>query len=588
MISPVTALFCGEGWRYGRGFGIRLSAGQWIQAHTLDEVIPALAEVEDRTSRGFIAFGFIAYEAAGAFSLPVLSSHSQKIPLVWFGFCSPNQIERLSLRDLINENPTIMPTVETSLPISADAFSEIIRQIKQFIARGDTYQVNFTLRACLQSSHSGLPLFSHLYRSQPVPFAAFLQTDSWEIHSLSPELFLRKEGEWISSRPMKGTSARGLTPEEDRFHARCLYESEKDRAENIMILDMVRNDLGRLCRHGRVWAEDICRVERYSSLFQMTSLVRGQLLENPGLISILAATFPAASITGAPKHRTMELIRELEDGTRNVYCGSVGIVYPQGDFIFNVAIRTLYGQNGHYTLGAGGGIVWDSIADKEYKEIENKMAFVRLAIPEFALLETLRLNPNGHYDFLDEHLERLGSSAEYWDFPFNRESIRTALLRFAGEIDRKLVAVRLTMDRNGDITIAHRSIVDPPEFIRIRFSPLPIDSGNRFFYHKTTHRQRYDKERSEGLEKGFFETLFVNENGHVTEGTVTNLFYRIGDRWYTPPIYDGLLPGIWRANCISRLNAAERSIDPAGLSRVDEVIVGNSVIGQVVVQEIVS
>lgn len=587
MIPPVTALFCGEGWRYGRGFGIRLSAGQWIQANSLGEVIPALAEVEDRTSRGLVAFGFIAYEAAGAFGLPVHFSHSPKIPLVWFGFCSPNQIERLYLRDLINENPSIMPMVEISLPISADSFSEKIQWIKQFIAQGDTYQINYTLRAGLQSSISGLPLFFHLYRSQPVPFAAFLRTDSWEIHSLSPELFLHKEGEWISSRPMKGTSARGLMPEEDRFHARCLSESEKNRAENIMILDMVRNDLGRLCRPGRVWAEEICRVERYSSLFQMTSLVRGQLQENPGLISILAATFPAASITGAPKHRTMELIRELEEEPRNVYCGSMGIVYPNGDFIFNVAIRTLYGQNGYYTLGAGCGIVWDSHAEEEYKEIENKMAFVQSAIPEFALLETLRLNPDGHYDFLDEHLERLAASAEYWDFPFNRESIQKDLLQFAGEMDRKSMAVRLTLDRNGEIAIAQRLIVNPPDFVRVRFSPIPIDSRNRFFYHKTTHRQRYDIERKEGLEIGFFETLFLNENGHVTEGTVTNLFYRIGDRWYTPPIRDGLLPGIWRADFINQTNATERSIEPAALSRVDEAIVGNSVIGQVVVREIV-
>jgi para-aminobenzoate synthetase / 4-amino-4-deoxychorismate lyase len=392
------AYFIGEGWGCSSRTGFSCEADLVIQADSIDQIIPALQELEKQTHNGWTAFGYIAYEAAASFGLPINPNPSGHPPLLWFGLCKANSIQQIKISDLPLYSEDYLPT-EFKLNLTEECYTRTIAQIKQHIERGETYQVNYTIRSSCIGAESGLELFSNLYRAQPVPYAAYIQTDDWRIHSLSPELFLNKHGRLITSRPMKGTISRGLTPEQDKQKIEQLKQSAKDQAENIMILDMVRNDLGRICQSGSVHSHNICQVERYRSLFHLTSSVQGELSENVTLTDIFQAAFPAASITGAPKHRTMEIIRNYEDSPRSVYCGAIGLIKPDGDFTFNVAIRTMYGSKGEYTLGVGGGIVWDSDAQMEYEEVKTKMAFARKQPAQFQIIETLRLNQNGYYSF---------------------------------------------------------------------------------------------------------------------------------------------------------------------------------------------
>ncbi len=585
--TPSSALFLGQGWENKRNRGIYLTAHREIAAYHAEEILSAFSDIEDKIAQGKTAFGFIAYEAATAFDLPT-HRNSGEFPLVWFGFCHEEEIQSLSLTEVLDPPPFPEASLNIQSPLSLpyEPYEKHLSTIKRYIARGDTYQVNFTIRADCAFPIQGIPLFQSLYREQPVPYAVFLQTRNWEIHSLSPELFLKKSSDHIESRPMKGTLHRGRTTAEDRLLEDALRQSEKDRAENVMILDMVRNDFGRCCLPGSVHAEKICQIERYRSLYQMTSTVHGQVIPGSTFSQILAATFPAASITGAPKYRTMEIIRDLETKPRHCYCGSIGLIKPNGDFIFNVAIRTLVGKEGQYTLGAGGGIVWDSDPHQEYQEVKNKIAFTQIKTPSFTLLETIRLDSMENYRFLEEHLDRLADSASYWDFEFDRSQARQRLLNESRKITEFPRTIRLSLAHNGTMEITHRPVTQPPEDVRIRVSSITVHSQNRFLYHKTTHRTLYDQERERGNQLGFFETLFLNEKAHITEGCISNLFYRIEGEWYTPPLYDGLLPGIWRNRFMKEHAARERSVSIAEIVHADEIRIGNSVMGSITVNEI--
>ncbi len=579
------AYFIGSGWGCSERSGFRCVADHIIQADSIDQVIPALQEIEQRTHDGWYAFGYIAYEAAAAFGLPVLTNPSGHPPLLWFGLCKTNNIQQIEISDIAISSPQYTPP-ELKINLTEESYIRTIARIKQHIERGETYQVNYTVRANCIGAESGLDLFTYLYRAQPIPYAAFIQDNDWQIHSLSPELFLNKHSSLIESRPIKGTIGRGLTPEQDQQKIGQLKHSAKDQAENIMILDMMRNDLGRICKLGSVQSQNICRMERYRSLFHLTSSVQGVLSDDSTLTSIFQATFPAASITGAPKHRTMDIIRNYEDSPRSIYCGAIGFIKPDGDFTFNVAIRTMYGSADEYTLGVGGGIIWDSDPQMEYEEVKTKMAFARKLPADFQLIETLRLNQDGVYSFLDEHLKRLSQSANYWDYPCDANAAQNALLEYAKSVLEPPAAIRIALNAQGGTTINHRPITQPPTNLRVQISSTTVDSNNVFLYHKTTNREFYNNARTAGLKQGFFETIFANQHNHITEGCITNIFYRIGDHWFTPPIEDGLLAGIWRSQFMTETNAAEKSITSEKLKTADQIIIGNSVSGSMIVNQI--
>jgi para-aminobenzoate synthetase/4-amino-4-deoxychorismate lyase len=353
-----------------------------------------------------------------------------------------------------------------------------------------------------------------------------------------------------------------------------------------MIVDMVRNDLGRVCATGSVQVPRLFTAEKYGTVWQMTTTVTCRLSEGADLAPVLAATFPGASITGAPKRRTMEIIRELEPEPRGVYCGALGLIEPGGEFTLNLPIRTLVHRAGEWDLGIGAGIVWDSDAQAEYEETLLKASFAFRLTPDLRLFETLLLEETRRYTYLPQHLARLAASAEYWTFPFDREKTQRALavLAQAGHVP---IVVRLELDQDGRLRFSTRNIPTPPGGpVRVLLSAQPTDSSDRYLYHKTTRRALYDQERHAALAQDFFEVLFRNERGNLTEGAITNLFVRTREGWLTPPLEEGLLPGIWRESFLRETGAEERPITLEQLAEAEEVVVGNSVRGKVQVGEI--
>ncbi len=575
----------GEGWGLG-SIGLQVSQfNHVISAYCIEDVIPALKVVESRCDQGFTAIGFLAYEAAAAFGLPCfVPDNSDIIPLVWFGMLSKSSME------IINANPsppnclssTPFPTIE----MAYEQYDKNLNKIKHQIAQGYTYQVNYTCKATFQWNKPSYELFLSLFHTQPVPYAMYLSTDTFSVLSLSPELFVERRGQLIKSKPMKGTIKRGRYLQEDEMLAVQLRNSEKDQAENIMIVDMVRNDIGRICEFGSVYANNILKVEKYRTVFQMTSEIKGTLKKNVNLIDMLGAMFPAASITGAPKVETMKIIKALEDTPRGVYCGCAGIIHPNRDFVFNVAIRTLNGVNESFQLGIGGGIVWDSETENEYKEIKLKSKFISEKDNYFSLIETIRLNKNGSLLFIDEHVKRLEQSAYYWDFQFNESMLRKSINRYIENLDNDDLALRIELQPDGRVSITHRELTSIPSIVKIKLAPTCIDSNNRFFYHKTTNRSLYNNELKKTRGLGYFESIFRNEKGHFTEGCITNLFYKIGSRWFTPPIDDGLLPGVWRQHYMEKVQAVERPLIMDDLEIIASLKVGNSVIFDASVNEL--
>ncbi|MDO8681881.1 MAG: aminodeoxychorismate synthase component I [Armatimonadota bacterium] len=546
-----------------------------------------LDEAEAEIRRGHYVAGYLSYEAGRAFDLSTHQPNGQT-PLVWLG-CYPASNVLAVRQDKLRliDDAVSIGNSDVSLNVTVDDFNAAIARIKELIASGDTYQVNYTCHARFSAEVDPLGYFLALARSHPVPYAAYLNLGEAQILSLSPEMFLQKRGDILDTRPMKGTRRRGRTLEEDVDLARELVESQKDRAENVMILDMMRSDLGRICRYGTVHVPEMFATEKYRSVWQMTSAATGVLREGVSFREIMAATFPGSSITGAPKRRTMEIIRDLEREPRGVYTGTIGIFAPGGDFTCNIAIRTLVHKGGEFDLGIGSGIVWDSDPQSEYEETLLKSSFAFSLIPDLRLFETMLLTESGVYLYENEHIERLAKSAEYWDFPFEKACARVAPRKFVRSCGVLPLVVRMELDEKGKLRLNSRPIAAAPaEPVRILLSSRRTDSRDRLLFHKTTERKLYNEAREQAVEQGFYEVIFQNEKGNLTEGSITNIFVRIGDEWITPPIGDGLLPGVWRADYLRETGGVERSISVEELSAADEIIIGNSVRGAISVGEV--
>ncbi len=517
-----------------------------IVATATDDVLPAIEEVELATDSGLHSVGFISYEAASAFD-PACRTHPlEGLPLLWFGlFESPETIQ------MDNPGKDSFNIDNWTPSMSAKIYSAAIARIKEYLKAGDTYQVNYTLR--LRSPFTGDPqqLFAQLCRTQRAQHCAFINTDDFAICSASPELFFRLDGDDLVSRPMKGTSRRGLTSEQDKALATSLHTSEKNRAENVMIVDMIRNDMGRVAQSGSVHVPTLFEIERYPTVLQMTSTVASRT--DASLSQIFSALFPCASITGAPKVRTMEIIRELEPEPRGVYTGAIGIVSPNRRAEFNVAIRTvvLDKTRGTAEYGVGGGIVWDSDAANEYEECHVKAAVLTSDVPAFELLETM-LWRGGDYLLLDDHLSRLARSAEYFGISIDLNHVRARLMEiatsYAAGTDTK---VRLQIADDGGIAIDHEPLRPPVAdgaWI-IGLAPSPIDPASPFLYHKTTNRTVYETARASIPDCN--EVILWNQHRQVTEGTITNVVVEKDGRRLTPPVSCGLLPGVFRGHLLT-------------------------------------
>jgi len=463
-------------------------------------------------------------------------------------------------------------------------YKEKIKQIKHLIKEGETYQVNYTIRSMFEFYVSAYGMYLNIRKMQNVPYSAFIKIGDRFILSFSPELFFKRDGNLITTRPMKGTIARGFNEKNDRNNIETLKKSLKDRAENIMIVDMMRNDLGRICESGSIKSEPLFHIEKYRTLFQMTSTVSGRLKKNVGLYDIFSSLFPSASVTGAPKIRTMQIISEIEKSPRKVYTGAIGMLYPDGNSIFNVAIRTILAENNYGEMGTGGGIVYDSKTEKEYKECLLKSAFLASSSPNMHLIETIRWTSQNGFFLLDLHMKRLAKSAQFFRFIFNKKNILQNLDNTAASFESDSVyKVRLLLSPDGQILISSQKISPETASIipKIALSKHKIEAENIFLYHKTTIRHLYDKTYNQAAKKGYFDIIFKNTSNEITEGCITNVFIEKNGVLYTPPVSCGLLPGVLRTHLVKNGIAKEKTLIKDEIFKADKIFLGNSVRGLV-------
>ncbi|MFH2055829.1 MAG: aminodeoxychorismate synthase component I [bacterium] len=548
-----------------------------IEVSRLSELISRLKRVEHAVEReGLYAVGMIAYEAAAAFD-PGLSvrDDNSDFPLLWFGlYKQPCHV------DLPQPTTDTPPRVDWLPSITEPEYRQAFQRIKEHIRAGDSYQVNYTYRLRAQFAADPWDYFLRLVAAQRHTLGAYLDTGSWAIASASPELYFRLDGETIESRPMKGTAARGLTYELDRQQQEMLRNSEKDRAENVMIVDMVRNDLGRIARLGSVQVPALFAIEKYPTVWQMTSTVKAET--EASITDIFRATFPPASITGAPKNRTMQIIAELESSPRRVSTGAIGFIAPGRRAQFNVAIRTLLvdRERGQAEYGVGGGIVWDSECEKEQIECKTKALVLSAAVPAFDLLESLLWTPDAGYHDLGRHVARMAQSAEYFDYPFAEREIRTRLDSLAHALPPVAHKVRLLVSLEGEVRCEAQPLAPPVpgQIPRVTLASEPIDRSNKFLYHKTTNRRVY--ESTLAAAPGFDDVILYNDAGEITESTIANVIVEIGGKLHTPPVSCGLLAGTYRAELLEQGRVIERVVTIDELQSSDRVFLVNSVRGR--------
>lgn len=546
---------------------------QIIAASTSDEVLSAFNKVESLVRLHQLhAAGFISYEASAAFDSAFRLRPTADFPFLWFGLYEKPEEFQLPAPDLrAYRLGKFLPN------ISRQEYNHAIQKIKKYIHGGDTYQVNYTLR--MRSAFSGDPwhLFLAMVRAQPSGYPAFINTKRWAVCSASPELFFRLEDECLICKPMKGTVQRGRTNREDASLAEWLQQSEKNRAENLMIVDMIRNDLGRVAEIGSVQVPALFEIERHPTLLQMTSTVTANC--SRPLSEILAALFPCASITGAPKIRTMGIISELEPDPRRLYTGSIGYIAPNRFAQFNVAIRTAIVDKicGQAEYGVGGGIVNDSSAEEEYSEVLLKSKVFTEQPREFSLLETILWTPEESYFLLEYHLNRLADSARYFDYPDKIESIKKQLLDLVPSYGGMPQKVRLLLSRDGnkEIQAAPISISEEIQIIKVKLALHPVKSTDVFLFHKTTSRQVYEEARSSCTDCD--DVLLWNEHHELTESSIANLVVELDGKLITPPLESGVLAGTFRQWLLEKGEIHEQTIHLDELKRCTKIFLVNSV-----------
>ncbi len=538
-----------------------------VSVSALEDVVPALEGINRLVDAGLHAAGFLSYEAAPAFD-PAMKTHPPgPVPLLWFGI-----YEGVSCGPLLDASTASSQSISWEPLIGRDEYVSAVGRIRQWLAAGDTYQINYTfpMRAAIHGDP--FELFTRLQASQPADFTAYLNAGRFNILSLSPELFFRLDGDRLETRPMKGTASRGLWYEDDSARALELQRSAKERAENVMIVDLLRNDLGRISRCGSVVVENLFETERYDTLWQMTSSIASKT--DASLPEIIAALFPCGSVTGAPKLRSMEIIHELEPRPRGVYCGAVGWMAPGRQAQFNVAIRTMTIDTDarEATYSVGSGITWDSAPGAEYDECLLKARVLNHERPPIELLESLLWDEG--YFLLEKHLARLSNSADYFGFPIDLEAIEQRLADTANTLPLGQHKVRLRVTRSGDVHIDTGRAQLPGRF-KVGFALKPVDSADPFLYHKTTHRRQYDALRLARPELD--DVLLWNERGEITESTIANIVVHRAGAWLTPPVSCGLLPGVMREQLLQTGEIAEAVITKEDLVQADSIALINSV-----------
>jgi para-aminobenzoate synthetase / 4-amino-4-deoxychorismate lyase len=541
-----------------------------LQTNELNEIPEIMRQIENYVNRGFYAAGYISYEAAPAFDRNMSVNESTQMPLIWFGLFSEPTLPR-QVRS-ITDIPQLSWKMETSKKEYEEAFSEIHHQI----GKGSTYQVNHTVRFKSVFDQDPYLLFLQLLTAQQANYSAYLDLGPFQIASASPELFFSWDGQEIITKPMKGTIRRGFTFEEDQNQFATLKHSQKDQAENVMIVDLLRNDLSRIARPGTVQVTRLFDIEAYPTVYQMTSTIEAKTKEGLTFFELFQSLFPCGSVTGAPKLSTMSLITKLEKEPRNVYCGAIGYIQPDKKAVFNVPIRTVWvdQKSSEATFGVGGGVTWDSTLTGEYAELLSKVSFLKNFLPDFYLIESFRLD-NGYIFLQNRHMERLIESARYFNYQLDEKKVKEALDHTAKNHPNGLYKLRLLLTKTGTYSIETHSIEETSKPQICCLANHPVNKSTPFLYHKTTLRTVYE-ERRKGND-AFFDTLLWNEDRHLTEFTNGNVVFLIKGKRVTPPIKDGLLGGTFRKELLDTGEIIEQSLSLDNLKEAEAIWFINSV-----------
>lgn len=585
-----------------------------LVAQRLDEVAGVVARAEAAARAGRYAAGFVTYDAApafdGAMAVPPASARpgTSVIPLAWFAVIDPTALRDTRLAKDAPESaaPDCSWTLHLEPEQSEADHAAAIRRVRDGIAAGDFYQVNVTQRLRGTASGDPGPRYRRLVAAEHGGYAAEIDAGTWRLLSLSPELFFRRTGRRIATRPMKGTAARGLWSEQDAAARDALRTSPKDRAENVMIVDLLRNDLGRVAVCGSVEVTELFAVEQYPTVHQMTSTIEATLRDDVSLVEIFRALFPCGSITGAPKIAAMQAIAELEPSARGVYCGTIGLIEPGGDCTFNVAIRTLvleraqelhseavargpndtppHAPSWRASCGVGGGITWDSVPASEHAEMLLKARV--FAVPPaqpVELLETMRLQ-DGAVPLLERHLARMAASARYFGLGDPMKSVRAQIETVARRHPEGSWRLRAVAGRTGTATVSADALEPTIGARDVVLSIRPVCSTDVLLYHKTTQRGVYDAQAAAHPDR--WDVLMMNERGELTEFTRGNLVLEIGGVNYTPPRASGLLGGVLRGELLARGELVERVLTPSDLRAADAAYFINALRGRVPVRVI--
>ncbi len=571
----------GDIWlKHGRSWLFYSHPQHIFQTKEVSKVIETLQQAENMAqSQNLIAVGFVSYEASGAFD-SALQTHdaSGDFPLIWFGLYDVTKRKEQESLPIPDGNYEI-GSWQGNLP--ADEYAKSIDKVKRYIAQGDTYQVNYTYRLQTEFRGDPYPFFYKMNQAQHGSYSAYIYLENYAICSASPELFFELEGTSLSSKPMKGTVKRGFKFADDDRIGRWLQNSAKNRAENVMIVDMIRNDMSRIAQLGTVKVPKLFEITPYPTLWQMTSTVVSQIKPETSMGDIFNALFPCASITGAPKVRTMQIIKELERAPRQLYCGTIGQFDGQGTAQFNVAIRTVIidraNQKAEY--GVGGGIVWDSNSQEEYGECHTKAAVLTAKRPSFDLLETILWEPGKDYFALKRHLGRMVESADYFGYPIKVGEVIDLLYDLSDTFSAdQYHKVRLLLSASGWPRVESSPFTPNPDKVwRLALASRPVDSQDIFLYHKTTHRAVYDPAVAERNRLGVDDVILWNEKGELTETIIGNIALKIDGSWFTPPVESGLLGGTYRSRLLALGGLREKKLVRADLARAEGVAMLNSI-----------
>lgn len=540
-----------------------------LKTRDIDQVEALLKEVETYQEAGFYAVGYVSYEAAPAFEKKLAVHPAPLMGEYLLYFTIHQEVETLPFPE---DYEAMDLPANWKEEVEAPAYQEAIKTIHHHIRQGDTYQVNYTVQLSQELKADPLAIYNRLVVEQKAHYNAFIQHDDVSILSISPELFFEQEDRLLTTRPMKGTTRRGLTNQADLKEAAWLEADPKNRAENMMIVDLLRNDMNRISEIGSEQVTRLCQVEQYSTVWQMTSTIESRLRAEIDLVQTFRALFPCGSITGAPKISTMEIIQKTEKAPRGVYCGTIGILLPKGKRIFNVAIRTLQMQGDQAIYGVGGGITWDSKWEGEYQETKQKSAVLYRQESHFELLTTGRIH-QGELTFLDQHLTRLREASRYFAYPYDESKLLKELQEELAHLESNLdYRCRIALQKNGAFHLVITELTDlPASYLQAQLTEQKLDLATPFTYFKTSQRDH--------LNQSDHEQIFHLPDGTLLETTIGNLVLEIEGQLYTPPAHLPLLDGIYRRHLLETQQVEEKLLTLNDLTDADRIYACNALRG---------